>query len=445
MNKHLLTLLFMAFSLVAFAQTEHVHNEKCGHNIIMNSMEAKFPGYKNAVNNTFRTVQENASLSTSRTDDIYTIPVVVHVVWKEEEENLSDDQINDQIDVLNEDFRIMNADFANLRTEFGDVAADTYIEFDLIAIERVETTETFNLDLFNGFEDSKLKNTANGGSSPYDTDTHLNIWVCNVQPTLFGQILGLAYPPVNLADYPDLNNFPAEGLPTEPEYNGVVIHYPAFGGRDRNVNIDGLGSIDFEGRTTVHEVGHYLGLRHIWGDPNFLTGEDGCTVDDGIEDTPNSADNSQATGCEVTKNTCTDASDDLPDMWENYMDYSLESCQVTFTQGQVDIMRGVLEGPRGDLATSTSTSNQQVDNLLGSISLAPNPTEGIVTLSINDNTNEDYRITVRNILGKEVMNPFANKGNNTLDINLSSMTNGVYFIEIQKGNIRAAKKVVLAK
>lgn len=451
MNKYILSILLVVISFALNAQTDHVHNERCGHNIVMDAMENQFPGYKQAVEATFRNIKENPS--TLRTDDLYTIPVVVHVVWKETEENISDQLIFDQIEVLNEDFRAANVDFANLRPEFDGIVADPMIEFDLIEIRRVQTNDTYGIDLTTGgFDDNKLKDSANGGSSPADPSTHLNIWVCNIQPLAFGpvvlgQILGYSFPPIDIANYPDLNNWPADALAafSNPAYDGVVIHYPAFGGRDRTVNDPNLGgNVVFEGRTTVHEIGHYLALRHIWGDGGGLTGEVDCTVDDGIEDTPNAGNNSQVTGCVASKNTCMDAMNDLPDMWENFMDYSVEACQVAFTQGQVDLMRGVLEGPRVDLPVITS-ANEEVELLLGEVNVSPNPTTGQVSLIINGESNDEYQITVRNILGSEVMNPSSSFGNNIVDMNLSNLSNGVYFIEIQKGNVRAAKKVVLAK
>ncbi len=447
MNKRILFIvqilfLFFVTSLVA-QNEEHIHSEKCGHNILMEAMENQFPGYQNLVEHTFRKAKEKGP-DYNRSSSVYTIDVVVHVVWKEAEENISDQIIQDQIDVLNEDFRALNADFANLRTEFGSIAADPMIEFNLVAIERVQTTETFSVGLFTGFEDHKLKNSANGGSSPYDTNTHLNIWVCNIQPSIIGLILGLAYPPVNLSEYPDLNNFPPGASPADEEYNGVVIHYPAFGGRDRTATIEGLGSVDFEGRTTVHEVGHYLGLAHIWGNALTILGEDGCMSDDGIDDTPNAGDSSQAIGCEPTKNTCIDEMDDLPDMWENYMDYSLEACQVTFTQGQVDLMRAILEGPRATLIAG-QVSNTEIDILNSQVAVAPNPTNGIVNLDVRFEDNDAYDVIVRDMLGRQIGTMQSYQGNEIIALDLSNETNGVYFVEIQKGVHRIAKKVVVTK
>ena len=115
-----------------------------------------------------------------------------------------------------------------------------------------------------------------------------------------------------------------------------------------------LAGLNDAGRTGTHEVGHYLGLRHIWGDGD-------CTMDDGIDDTPTAANNSQTQ--DPSNLMCTQAhgkdscpNDGLPDMVENYMDYYIESCQNMFTQEQVDLMRAMLEGPRADLVESTSSS-----------------------------------------------------------------------------------------
>ncbi len=441
MHKLVLSFLFMITSFTLFSQVQF--HENCGHNLLVQGLENQFPGYKNLLDYTFK----KAKLDAQDTRMVYTIKTVVHVVWKEGDENIDDQDIYDQIAVLNEDFRLMNADVSNLRMEFDSVSADPMIEFELVAIERVETTETFGVDLLTGFEDSKLKVTANGGSSPWDVNEHLNIWVCNIQPLSFagqvaGQILGYAYPPINIADYPDINNWPTDQLAVfqEAQYDGVVMHYKTFGGRDRMDTFEVFGEIELEGRTVVHEVGHYLGLRHVWGDAIILLGEDGCAVDDGIEDTPNTANNSQALGCLDTNNTCTDNSNDLPDMWENYMDYSSESCQVTFTKGQVDIMRAVLEGPRFSLIDNVVA----VENMLTLDDVAriyPNPSTGVFQLTMKDQ-NENYFVEVTDLMGNR-MASFQSTSNTT--INMMDKANGVYFVKIKQGELFATKRIVVSK
>ncbi len=441
MNRLLLPILLLVLGTNFMNAQQHIHSERCGHSALMNAMEAKFPGYKETVNRTFEDVK---SKGTSDSREILTIQTVVHIVWNDPMQDIPDAMIQEQIDVLNEDFGFTNPDNVNLRSEFASIAGDTEIRFELAGIERVQTTETFSVDLLTGeFPDGTLKSTANGGSDAWNTEGFLNIWVCALNVTLFGiplgegALLGYAFPPADIDQYPDLNNWPSGQIPAfAPEEDGVVIHYSAFGGRGRTMDVGGT-MVNAEGRTTVHEVGHYLGLRHYWGDGD-------CTMDDGIDDTPAAAENSQQTGCVPTKNTCTDAGTDLPDMWENYMDYSDETCQVAFTIGQKDLMVGVLEGPRsGLLDPSVSVSESQA--LAQNVSVLPNPTSGLITVDIDFEDNDAYQLTVKDMMGRQLRNSIENNGSQNIDLDLSELSNGVYFIEITKGTNRFAKKVVLSK
>ncbi len=341
--------LFYSFLFASFlitlnltAQQSHTY---CGHDLVLSANEANYPGYKQQLNSVFEAAKRRGQKSRSaRNQQVYTIDVVVHVVWKDTIENLPDTLIQAQIAALNEDYRRMNANASDIRPAFAGVVGDPEIEFNLTTINRVQTNEEFSVDFLSGALPDNVKQTANGGSDASDTELFLNLWVCKIQPITLGgislgQILGYAYPPA------DLPNWPAgQGAPS-PELEGVVIDFRAIGPGNPNTIDLGMGVIPIEGRTPVHEVGHYLGLRHIWGDGGGFTGTDGCTVDDGIADTPNALDQSNF-DCDVTKNTCVDAANDLPDMIENYMDYSAETCMNSFTIGQIDVMRGVLEGPR---------------------------------------------------------------------------------------------------
>lgn len=337
-----LLLASILFTLNLNAQQSHTY---CGHDLVINSNETNYPGYKQQLNRVFEQAKRQGRKSReARDQQVYTIDVVVHVVWKDTIENLPDTLIQAQIAALNEDYRRLNANASDVRPIFAGVVGDPEIEFNLTMINRVQTNEEFSIDFLSGALPDNVKQTANGGSDASDTDLSLNIWICKIQPITLGgitlgQILGYAYPPA------DLPNWPAgQGAPS-PELEGVVIDFRAIGPGNPNTIDLGMGVIPNEGRTPVHEIGHYLGLRHIWGDGGGFTGNDGCTVDDGIADTPNAADQSEF-DCDVMKNTCMDAANDLPDMIENYMDYSAETCMNSFTIGQIDLMRGVLEGPR---------------------------------------------------------------------------------------------------
>ncbi|MEM9916639.1 MAG: M43 family zinc metalloprotease [Bacteroidota bacterium] len=396
----LLVLLFCLlagspFGLVA----QHSGQGHCGFDIGVDLLEAQYPGFRKAAALTFQEAKRKHSGIVKRSGEVYTIPVVVHIVWNEPEENLTDELIESQIDVLNEDFLRLNPDTANLRPIFEDRAGNPMIQFELMGIERVETSSTFATTLA-GLPDN-VKQGDDGGSDAWDTESYLNIWVCRLEPLRIlgislGQILGYAYPPADLANWPEDASAPS------PELDGVVIDYRVFGRNNPNViTIDGLpGPLEVQGRTATHEVGHYLGLRHIWGDGDPLGLSSSCDADDGIEDTPNTG-NQASFDCDLSRNTCQDGQDDLPDMIENYMDYSSESCLNTFTKGQVEILRAVLEGPRcGLINDCLSTSTQELKKGQ-SLSVFPNPTQQYLRLQLSDAMLEAFDLKIYSLLGQE--------------------------------------------
>jgi len=247
---------------------------------------------------------------------IITIPVIVHVLYQNSTENISDALINSQIAVLTDDFRRMNNDANNTPADFQGVASDSEIEFCLTSVIRVPTT----VGSF-GTNDS-MKFSSSGGSDAVNTASSLNIWVCEVG----GGILGYA-------------QFPGGSAATD----GVVIDYRYFG--VTNSGPYGLG------RTATHEVGHWLNLRHIWGDG-------ACSVDDFISDTP-SASGPNYTGSPCTypgPNSCRPKRNstevDFPDMFQNYMDYSDDGCMNLFTTGQRDRMWAAINNSRPALLSA---------------------------------------------------------------------------------------------
>ena len=198
----------------------------CLHDLGVHALEQEFPGYKEAVDKTFHDAKNSVS---PRIQDIYTIPVVVHVVWKNAAENLPMEDIEDQIAELNHSYRRQNPDTVNMRPIFADVAGDAGIEFFLHDVVRVETNAEFtpSFSLTAASMPDEVKRTADGGSDPYDVNHFLNIWVCKINPlNIFGQespILGYAYPPAGLP------NWPPDAVPADPDVQGVVVDYRAFG------------------------------------------------------------------------------------------------------------------------------------------------------------------------------------------------------------------------
>jgi hypothetical protein len=257
--------------------------------------------------------------ATNRTALNITIPVVVHVLYSTASENVSDAQIQSQVDVLNEDFRKLNADVSNTPAAFANLAADMELQFVLASrdpngnattgIERKASTRTTW-----GTNDA-MKSTSTGGLNAWPADQYLNLWVCNIG----GSILGYA-------------QFPGGGAST----NGVVITTTAFGRRGSAVAPFNLG------RTATHEVGHWLNLRHIWGAAN-------CG-NDLVDDTPTQQ--TSNFGCpSFPRRTCGNTT--TGDMFMNYMDYTDDRCMFMFTSGQRDRAQALFAngGPYQSFAT----------------------------------------------------------------------------------------------
>lgn len=375
----LFTLVSISIATLAFGQNIH----RCGTVEAVKWKNEQHPGYSKAIDQTFEQVNHIISQKdVNEPTPIYQIPVVVHIVYNTPEENISSDLVYNQIARLNRDYRRLNEDTASTRAEFKPVAADAGIEFYLAGVDpqgnptggitRTQTSRTdFAPDFFgNGMDD--VKQSSLDGVDAWDTDNYLNIWVCDLlgDNSLF-QILGFAYPPATAP------NWPQGSAASDPNFEGVVVHYGVFG--ENNPAATGALSVADKGRTAVHEVGHYLGLRHIWGDALFT---DGCAEDDGLDDTPNASANAGQV-CNFNNNTCTDSPVDFPDMIENYMDYAEEQCMNMFTQNQVDIMRSMLETARTDLADG-SVEPSGIDDIIDAneIGLFPNPNNGAFQFQI---------------------------------------------------------------
>lgn len=418
----------------------------CGHDLMMDQYEKKFPGFKNSVRKTFDESSKSTQLLKSNATP-YTVNVVVHVVWNAAVENIDDSIVLSQIQVLNEDYNRLNPDTANLRPVFKPIAGSLGIAFNLSQIIRKKTTSLFDPSTSTTGVPNEMKYDSLGGSTAVDPDHFLNIWVCKLQPLSFfgveiGQIFGYSFPPNNLS------NWPANSGAAVAGDDGVVIDYRCFGRNNPNpISVGGTGSanIVIKGRTPSHEVGHYLGLRHIWGDGGgFGGGGNNCTGDDGIADTPNANDQSQF-DCDKTKNTCVDSnlpwtSSDAPDMVENYMDYSAETCMNAFTKGQVAQMDAVLQGPRADLVNGTNGIHKY-DLMTRSVSVYPNPaTDAVSIFSINHRIHE---VELINCLGSTIQKVAVDNNKAVVDVN--GLPKGTYIARMLLDNGAVVNKIVIVK
>lgn len=363
-------------------------------------------------------------------NQIYTIPVVVHDVYKNESTVLTSEEVEAVMASVTADFRHQNADTALIRDIFRDLATDTEIEFKLHDIIHVQSDATFGFDLLTGLPDH-VKDSNAGGSDAVDPDHYLNIWVCNLEDGL----LGYAYPPDGLDNWPNGSGAASKGI------DGVVIGRTAFT-TDAIIEF-GNEEIVMKGRTITHEIGHYLGLRHIWGDGFSILGIAACDEDDGVEDTPNQGFQTEFS-CDTTLNTCGSGEGDLPDMIENHMDYSSEDCKSAFTFGQSQIMRGVLENERSGLLDDGS-STLDIDSKSSDIIIDcyPNPSDGVIKLSSNQN--DRFEVQIYSLLGHKV-HAVANvdlASGRSERIDLSSLSSGVYIAVFVGEKYVSTKKVIL--
>ncbi|MVO10723.1 zinc metalloprotease [Flavobacterium sp. TP390] len=243
-------------------------------------------------------VQTAEAISQGRiVNGVIEIPVVVNVLYRTSAENISQSQIQSQIDVLNKDFNAQNSDFNTANNPYSSVRANVGIRFVLDAIYRKSTTKTSW-----GTNDA-CKKTANGGMAPTSPTTKLNLWVA----TIGGGILGYA-------------QFPGGSSSTD----GVVIDSKYFG-------TTGTATYPFNlGRTATHEVGHWMNLRHIWGDATCGS--------DLVSDTPTHNTANYGVPAVGHRSTC---SGTPLEMYMNYMDYTDDRGMYMFSNGQKSRMLAI--------------------------------------------------------------------------------------------------------
>ena len=263
------------------------------------------------------------------TGALYTIPVVVHVLYNTATQNISDAQINSQIDQLNKDYQLLNTDAANAPSVFIGLEANCQIQFCLAkqdangvattGIIRKSTTSTsFSAD------NDNAKSSTTGGDNAWPRDKYLNLWVVP-EITSGGQpgILGYA-------------QFPGGPAATD----GVVIGYNYFG-------TSGTVSSPYNGgRTATHEIGHWFNLYHIWGDDNGA-----CTGSDSTSDTPNQASENYGTPT-FPHVSCSNGPNG--DLFMDYMDYVDDAAMYMFTSGQKTRIQATLASGGGRFAITTS-------------------------------------------------------------------------------------------
>jgi hypothetical protein len=344
-------------------------------------------------------------------NEVIVVPVIIHVLYHTSIQNISDEQVLSQLAVLNNDYRRLNADNVNAPEPFKNIAGDTRIVFCLAKMDPNGRSSSGIIHKYTKEElflsEDGMKFSSSGGDDGWDSKKYLNIWVCN----LFGRTLGYSVLPGG-----------------DAARDGVVIQYNAFG------TIGTVATPFNKGRTTTHEVGHWLGLRHLWGDA--LCG------DDGINDTPPQQTNNNDCPAFPHLSSCSNNSNG--DMFMNYMDFTDDACMNMFTEGQKRVMRSMfaLGSPRNSFLNSSVCDSSlaqggplPVDGTTNGadISVYPNPFSNLVTINYKNVADiAGKTIKIYDVTGKLVFAQIIKS--QKVSVALNNLPNGMYFLKIEGRN-----------
>ena len=339
--------LMMSLSTIGFSQS----GRTCGSMDHLQQQIAEDPTVETRMQQIENATSQWLADPSHRTGAVINIPVVVHVVYNTAAQNISDAQIQSQIAVLNEDFRKLNVDASLTPSIFSALATDCQIQFCLAQrdpngnattgiVRKSTTTASFSTN-------DNVKRTANGGDDAWNSSQYLNLWSAN----LSGGVLGYA-------------QFPGGAAATD----GVVILYSAFG---RTGNVTAPYN---KGRTATHEVGHWLNLRHIWGDANCGS--------DLVNDTPTAQ--TSNFGCPTFPyhvGTC--SGNTTGEMTMNYMDYTDDACMYMFTTGQAARMTAAINTSRSGLLTSLGCTPPTPPTSCGTVTGLTSSSVGSTTATVS--------------------------------------------------------------
>lgn len=345
-------------------------------------------------------------------ETIIKIPVVVHILYHYPSEKISDQQVFTQIAALNKCFRRRNSDTINTPAYFRPVAADCGIEFQL-AISDPKRRATTGIvrkytPIIQWEADDKMKFTNEMGDDAWDAGSYLNIWVCNLD-----RVAGYASVPGGIMSK-----------------DGLVLGFSTFG------TINSMHGYEM-GKTAVHEVGHWLSLKHLWGDT--------YCGDDGIADTPKQAGyNIECPG--VINITC--GNGPYGDMYMNYMDFTNDACMNLFTQGQKARMRSMFDpgGPRNSILVSKGLNPPLISEIelpeedpkWLHPQLFPNPATTQLTLDLTyDARWLGKELKIINLTGQNVMNVTITSKKQQIDI--SRLQPGIYLLAAKQADGQSMK------
>jgi PKD repeat protein len=293
----------MLGTTILYAQHSHDHDHfKCGTPQKEAVLRALHPEIIQAY-------EEMRNLMPLKNDDttIFTIPIVFHVLHLYGTENISDQQIYRQVQILNEDFKALNLDLSSVVPYFVNRIGNARIQFELARFDPFGNCSN-GINRYHSFETNQGDDFSK--LNPWPRTRYLNVWVVR---SMADGVAGYAYYPSSVEGV----GFWRDGIIIRHNYIGDI----------------GTGSPALS-RALTHEIGHWLGLAHPWGDSNSPGLITNCVTDDGIEDTPNTV---GWTTCNLNGTTCDNELDNV----QNFMEYSY--CSNMFTKGQVQFMRTILQ------------------------------------------------------------------------------------------------------
>lgn len=398
--------------------TGFAFSQRCASSEYIDQQKAADPSFVKRIN-AIESFIGNQKLATKMNGEggsfVIKIPLVIHVIYANAAQNISDAQIKSQVDALNEDYRRQNADTVNTPSRFKPFAADIKIEFALATADPNGRPTTGIIRkqtaVSSWANDDRIKYSSQGGDDAWNSQSYLNIWVGNLYPALgYSSIPG-----------------------SSPDKDGVVINYTVFG----TINVAAPYNL---GRTTTHEIGHWLGLKHIWGDT--------YCGDDLVDDTPKQG--NFTPGCPNTfRSSCDNGA--TGDMYMNYMDYTNDACMNLFTTGQKQRMWALFNdgGARNSILSSKGLNTPWMAELPVTqpiivntrFKFYPNPTNGDIVLNFNYNTDWIGKtISIVNVNGIVVSRiPINSKDQK---INIAWLNAGMYFIQGENGKDMIREKFI---
>lgn len=394
-------LLFISIAMLSFFSTKAQNDskiEQCGTDIYHKIKLQENPNYGQNVAQTESNVQawiaKHKQKFKQKGNNKLVIPVVFHNVYNKDSaatQKLEKSKFLEQIEILNRDFNKQNLNRNQTRPVFDSIAESMEVVFTLAHTdpdgnpsEGITYTETdvvgFDLLPFGGgyVNIDSLKSTNGGGKDAWIGD-YLNIWVGRISIFTTEGILGIATFPRSAP-----SNEIAGNPPPEIRLEGISILPRVVG-----VTLNSAGDTLFSGRTLTHEIGHFFGLRHIWGDDTMNP----CNATDFVDDTPVATDNAQQL-CNLNLNECSNesafwAGTNPPNNIENYMDYSGDLCYTMFTRGQVERMTGFVNVDRTPLWDSSSVGGKDPTQFKSwaytKATNCPNTCDGSITLNVEQN------------------------------------------------------------